>query len=180
MKPLTPRQNAFCAEYLKDLNATKAAIRAGYSAAAAEAIGSRLLSYAKVRRVVDAAIERRAARVEVKVDDVLRELIAMANVDIRQAFRPDGSMLSLHEMPADVARMIQSVETSELFGYAPGEEGKVQIGHVRKVKFWSKEKALELLGKHLKMYTDKVEHQGEVSIKVIDPYSVDPKKEESK
>ena len=163
--PLTPRQWRFVAEYVKDLNGTKAAIRAGYSAKSADVSASRLLAKAKVKREVDAVLERRALRVEVKQDDVVRELLAMAQTDMRQAFDENGALRPLHEMPADVAKMISGVETEELFEYVgqgPDRE-RVHVGNVRKVKFWSKEKALELLGRHLKMFTDKLELKADAS-----------------
>ena len=170
MRPLTPKQNAFCAEYLKDMNATKAAIRAGYSAKSAEAIGAQLLKKTRVARIIDSALGRRALRVEVTTDDVLRELIAMAQTDISQAFDENGTLRPFADMPHDVRRMISAVETEELKGMVIGADGEMDIGtvgKVRKVKFWSKEKALELLGRHLKMYVDKVEHSADSSLEAL-------------
>lgn len=167
---LTPKRRRFIAEYLKDLNATKAAIRAGYSAKNADVVGPRLLGKVSVKREVDAALERRAVRTEVKQDDVLRELLAMADVDPSRAVDPvTGKLLPLHEMPADVRRSIASVEVFEEWGGRGDERAKV--GEVIKVKFWPKDKALELLGKHLKMFTDKVQHEGGVAISIVDPFA---------
>lgn len=180
MKPLTFRQRRFVAEFVKDMKGPKAAIRAGYSSATADSQASRLLKKPRVRREIESELERRALDADLKPTDIIRELKAMANLDISQAFGEDGAMLPLHEMPADVKRAIAAVETSELFGYAPGEEGKTQIGHIRKLKFWPKDKALELLGKYLKMFTDRVEHQGDVRILVTDPYSQPPGQGEGK
>jgi len=152
---LTPRQNRFVAEYIKDLNGEKAAIRAGYRAENAKAQASRLLTKANVKREVDAAVERRSLRVEVKADDVLRELLALATVDTSLAYDANGKLLPIREMPADLRRAIAGVEVFEEFeGHG---EDRVKVGEVIKVKFWSKEKALELLGRHLKMFTDKFE-----------------------
>jgi phage terminase small subunit len=153
---LTPKERLFAREYLRDLNATRAAIRAGYSKASAASIGSENLQKPDVRDLIDTAIEQRELRVEVKADDVLRELRAMASVDVREAYDENGALLPLHEMSPDVRKMIASVEAEEIFA-GRGEERTV-VGTLRKVKFWPKDKALELLGRHLRMFVDRVEH----------------------
>ena len=71
---LTPKQQRFVDEYLVDLNATQAAIRAGYSEHTAEVQGCRLLSKAKVREAVEAALKVRSKRTEIDQDWVLSEL----------------------------------------------------------------------------------------------------------
>lgn len=78
---MTPRQALFIREYLVDLNATQAAIRAGYKAHSAEVHASRLLSKANIRRAVDTAMARRAARTDITADRVLMKLWAIANAD---------------------------------------------------------------------------------------------------
>lgn len=170
--PLGVKQARFVEEYLKDLNGTQAAIRAGYSPRTAESQGSRLLNNAKVRRVVDEALERRASRVEVKSDDVLRELLRLSMTDIGQAFDEEGKLKKLHEMPEDVRRAIAGVEVEELFeGRGDSRE---HVGQVRKIKFWDKVKGLELLGKHLKLFTDRVEHSGTLTLEQLITGSYEP------
>lgn len=149
---LNVKQSRFVAEYLVDLNATQACIRAGYSAKTAGTNGPRLLANARIRKEIDAAVARRAERVEVKTDDVLRELLRLARSDVGQAFAATGDLLPVHEMPEDTRRAIAAVEIEQRFT----SEGEAYL--VKKVKFWDKTKGLELLGKHLKLFTDKVEH----------------------
>lgn len=157
--PLNPKQAAFVREYLVDLNATQAALRVGYSKKTAYAQGARLLKNVEVAKAINAAQDRRADRVEVKADDVLRELMRIGMCDIRQAYTTEGRLKPIHEMPEDVARAIGGVETEELWEN-DGEDGeRVRVGDVRKVKFWPKVQALELLGKHLKLFTEKHEHR---------------------
>jgi phage terminase small subunit len=151
-KDLSPKHQRFVGEYLVDLNGKQAAIRAGYSPKSAEVTASRLLSNTKVRKAINAAKERRADRVEVKSDDVLRELKLIAFCDVRQAYTPDGRLKPIHEIPEDVARAI-SLEAEDVL--VPGTDERAQSS---KLKFWSKPQALELLGKHLKLFTEKVEH----------------------
>lgn len=78
---LTPRQAAFVVEYLIDLNATQAAIRAGYSANGADVQAVRLLADARVRAAVDAGKASRAADLKVTAADVVRILLKEATAD---------------------------------------------------------------------------------------------------
>ena len=145
---LTPRQERFVAEYLVDLNGTQAAIRAGYSATGANVTGVRLLSNPTVAARIAAGKERQAERLEVKADTVLRELLRIATADLSQAFDEDGNLLPIPQMPEDVRRAVAGMKVRT------DDDGAV----LREVKFWDKNKALELLGKHLKLYTEKIEH----------------------
>lgn len=162
---MSPLQARFVVEYLKDLSPTKAAIRAGYAEGSAESKGYALLKVPKVREAIDDAIRRRSERVEIRTDDVLRELLRLATVDIGQAFDEQGRLKPMHEMPADVRRAIASVETIELYG-GDGRE-RVEIGQIRKIKFWDKTKALEMLGRHLKLFTDRVEHSVSMTLEQL-------------
>lgn len=170
---LTAKQARFVAEYLKDLNATKAAERAGYSAKTAHSQGPRLLEHVEVKRALNEHSKRRAERVEIKADDVLRELRRLALVDIGEAFDTEGRLKPIHEIPIDVRRAMSAVEVQQVFDH--DGEHRYHSGDLMKVKFWDKTKGLELLGKHLKLFTDKVEHSGGVVINVVDPYAEKPK-----
>lgn len=152
---LTPKQQRFVAEYPIDLNATQAAVRAGYSPRTANKIGAQLLAKPLVAKALQEALEARAARVQVKADDVLRELLRIATVDVREAFDDDGNLKAVKDLPEDVARAIAGIDVDELW-QGRGEE-REQIGVTRKVRFWDKPRALELLGKHLKLFVEKVE-----------------------
>ena len=78
MSGLNPKQQRFVEEYLIDLNATQATIRAGYSARGAEVQGFRLLSNAKIKVAIEAAQAARAQRTEISQDMVIREWLAIA------------------------------------------------------------------------------------------------------
>jgi phage terminase small subunit len=159
---LAPKQARFVDEYPIDVNAKAAAIRAGYSPKTAQEQGSRLLSNVKIRQAIDERILARSKRTEITADTVLRELLRLARVDIGEAFKPDGSLKSIHDMPEDVRRAIAGVEVDELF-HGHGQD-REQIGYTRKVKFWDKTRALELLGRHLKLFVDKIEVEGRVTL----------------
>lgn len=155
---LTPKQAAFCAEYLIDLNATQAAIRAGYSEKTAASIGQENLKKPEIQREVSRMMGERAKRVEVSSDTVLAELLKLATVDIGLAFKEDGSLKAIHDMPEEIRRAIAGVDVFEEFE-GRGED-REQVGWTKKIRFWDKTKALEMLGRHLRLFTDKLEHSG--------------------
>jgi phage terminase small subunit len=111
-----------------------------------------------VREEVDRQIAAQQKRTQLNSDRVLQELWRLGTVDIRQAFNADGSMKRIHDIPEDVARAVAGIETDELFDGA-GKE-REQVGFTRKIKLTDKTRALELLGRHFKMFTDKIEVSG--------------------
>lgn len=143
---LNPKQAIFVREYLIDKNATKAAIRAGYSAKTADRIGPELLGNSCVEAAVNKALIKQQERTEVTADRVLRELAAIAFADTRKLYREDGSIKSPGELDDRTASALAGIDTEE----RDGEDG--YRAYTRKVKQWDKVKALELLGKHLGLY----------------------------
>jgi phage terminase small subunit len=155
---LNDRQNRFVKEYLIDCNAKQAAIRAGYSAKTAEQIGSRLLRHVVVRAAIDAAMTRRAEKVGLSAESVLRQLQRMVEADIAQCFDEHGNLKPIHEIPVELRTAIASVESEELWE-GRGED-RVRIGSARKVKLWDKNSAIEKAMKHLGLLKERVEHTG--------------------
>jgi phage terminase small subunit len=146
---MTPRQKRFVEEYLIDLNATQAAIRAGYSPNRADATANKLLSFTEVQDTVAAAMAERSKRTEVTADQVVKELAVLAFTDFRKAvsWGPDGvRLLPSDELSADEAAIIAEVS-----------ETRSENGGSIKAKRYDKLKALELLGRHLGMFKDRVE-----------------------
>jgi phage terminase small subunit len=144
---VTPKQERFVQEYLIDLNATQAAIRAGYSKKTANVIGRQNLI--KLSDPIEKAISERAERSQITSDRVLQELARIAFVDLRKVFRwgPDGvTLLPSDELTEDEAAIVAEVS-----------ETTTESGGSIKGKRFDKLKALELLGKHLGMFTDKVQ-----------------------
>jgi phage terminase small subunit len=157
-KGLTPKERLFALEYLVDLNATQAAIRAGYSKKTAGAIGHENLKKPEIKEFLDEQIAKREKRVEVTADRVLAELMRVGFSDLRRAFNEDGSLKAPKDWPDDVAAAMSSVEVVEEFE-GKGED-RQQVGWTKKVKLWDKPRALEMLGKHLKLFAERVEHSG--------------------
>lgn len=152
--PLTKRQEEFCRQYMIDLNGTQAAIRAGYSKKGAHVQAAQLLSNPKVRSFANTLKAERAERTEITSDRVLMEIGRLAFADIRRVFTEDGKLLPVHLLPSEVAASISAIEvvTSKVPGGEPGD-----VEHTAKIKFWDKRGSLELLGRHLKLFTDKIE-----------------------
>lgn len=93
------------------------------------------------------------ARDEWSKEMVLRELRRAGQSDIRDVFNEQGAMVPVHEWTDEAARAVASVKVKEL----TDNMGNV-IGELKEIKFWDKTKSLELIGKNLKMFTDKTEH----------------------
>lgn len=113
---LTPKQQTFVDEYLVDLNATQAAIRAGYSKKTARSQGERMLTNVDVAAAIQKGFQERSERTQITAEKVLLELAVIAFADLQQL--------------ADMGGRISD-----------------------------KLKALELIGKHLGMFTEKVENK---------------------
>lgn len=154
---LTKKQKRFIDEYLIDLNATQAAIRAGYSPGTAQQIGSENLSKPVIRARLDKAIAERSKRTGVNADRVIMELAKIAFVNAEDVIDMDTATVKAGALPEDTAA-IQSVKLKTF-----GEDGIE-----REIKMADKLKALELLGKHLGMFTEKVNLAGSIPVVIRD------------
>lgn len=154
------KHDLFAREYVIDLNATRAAIAAGYSAATAESAGSRLLSNVKIKRRIDQLLTARATRLEIKADRVAEELhrLAFANMQDYMRVNADGwPELDLSTLTRDQAAAIQEFSEDATGGTGDGERRQVLR---RRFKLADKRGSLELLGRHLGMFQDNVKVTG--------------------
>lgn len=156
---LTDKQQRFVAEYLKDLNATQAAIRTGYSPKTAQEQGSRLLSNAMIAQAVSDGAAKRLDRAELTAVRVLEEMRRIAFSDIQGLFDAAGNLKPIHELTPDQAAAIASIEVVKKNVAA----GDGQVDTIHKIKVWDKPKVLDMLGKHFGLLIEKVEHSGEVA-----------------
>lgn len=152
---LTAKQQRFANEYLIDLNATQAAIRAGYSAATADQQGSRLLANVKVRAYIDGQMAEISKRTGVNQERIVRELARIAFLDPTQLVNMDSAELQ-DAANADDRAAIASVKVKSMSGDVEMVE--------REVKFADKLKALELLGKRFGMWVDKQQIEGNLVV----------------
>lgn len=146
---MTKKQKRFIEEYLIDLNATQAAIRAGYSPDTAKSIGSENLTKPDIKAQIARAMAERSRRTGVNADRVIMELAKIAFVNANDVIDPKTATIKEGALPEDTAA-IQSVKVKTF-----GEDGLE-----REIKMADKLKALELLGKHLGMFRDKLEVSG--------------------
>lgn len=142
---LNDQQKLFCREYVKDLNATQAAIRAGYSKKTAQQISSRLLLNVVISAEIAKLNDERFKIVQEEGVDVIRELGTLATIDMGDYYTTDENgkrtAIPLSKIPAYKRRAIKEVRTMD------GETV---------YKFWNKDKALENLGRHGRLFVDQV------------------------
>ena len=162
---LTAKQQRFVEEYLVDLNATQAAIRAGYSAKNADKIGPELLGKTRVAEAIKQAMAKRSRRTGINQDRVLRELAKIAFVNPTDVINMDEATIRGEANREDTAA-IASVKVKTI----PSEDGDIVE---REVKMCDKLKALELIGKHLGMFTDKLNVNAEMAVKIVDDINDD-------
>lgn len=142
---LSEQQKRFCEEYIIDFNGTRAATKAGYKSAKTQA--SRLLSQDNIQEYVQEIIQKRSKRVNVTADDVINELAKLAFVSVEDLYcEITGDLLPINEMNEKAKAAISSLETKSI------RVGKDSYKKINVAKTYSKEKALELLGKHLGIY----------------------------
>jgi phage terminase small subunit len=156
VRPLTGKQQLFVQEYLKDLNATQAAIRAGYSAKTASSQGERLLRNVEVQKAVTEQMASRSARVQIDADWMLQRLGEDVEADMADLYGEDGNLKPVQEWPPIWRKgLVAGVETIE----EKDDDGKV-TGIVRKVKLADRTRLKEMLGKHVDVqaFKDRVEH----------------------
>jgi phage terminase small subunit len=144
---LTPKQDAFCREYLVDLNATQAAIRAGYSARTAHVQGPRLLANVRVAGRVAALQDARAERTNVEADRVLTEIALLSHSDIRHyVIDPSGNLALAPGAPDDAMRAVSSVKRrSRTRTYGELVETTIEV----EFRLWDKPASVRMAASHL-------------------------------
>lgn len=156
---LTAKQERFVQEYLIDLNATQAAIRAGYSAKTANEQGSRLLTNVSVRTRIDERMAEISKRTGVNQERIVRELARIAFVNPTELVNMDDATI-LPEASVDDTAAIASVKVKEVSGDFESIE--------REIRFADKLKALELLGKRFGMWIDKQQVDVQGAVQIVD------------
>ena len=156
---LTQKQKKFIEEYLIDLNATQAAIRAGYSPNTARQIGSENLSKPVIQNAIDKAMAERSRRTGINQDRVIHEIAKLAFLNPVDVIDMDEATIK-GEANRDDTACIASVKVKVV----PTDEGSITE---REVKTYDKLKALELLGKHLGMFTDKLKMESNIPVVIV-------------
>lgn len=158
MKELEPMQRRFVEEYLFDLNQTKAAIRAGYSARSAASRASKLMKQKKVAEAVQTAMAERSRRTGVSQDRIIEELAKVAFVNPADLMDLNTAKVKDGFSAADAAAV-----STVRYKRSSSETGS---SVERNIDMHNKIKALELLGKHLGMFNDKLSVETDTVLKV--------------
>lgn len=182
---LNDKQRRFVDEYLIDLNATQAAIRAGYSEKTAGSQGFDLLKKPEIADAIHSAMQERAERTEITQDRVLKELAKIGFSDIRRVIAwgesvacrdPDTEEMTI----SNGVSLVNSGEVDDDTAAAISEISQTAQGI--KLKLYDKRAALVDIGRHLGMFTDKVEHTGKDGAPLLEGIKVtfvDPKSDAS-
>lgn len=157
---LTEKQIRFCEEYVIDLNATQAAIRAGYSEGSAKEQGSRLLTNANIQDYLSELKQKASDILEITHQDVLKRLKTWAESDITETIGLTPEQLK--ELPLEIRQLITSYKHTKKtyqIGDDPVTEDYIEL------KFVSKEKAIEMIGRHIGFYEkDNSQQAGNIMI----------------
>lgn len=164
MAQLTEKQKRFADEYLIDLNATQAAIRAGYSPRSAGEQASRLLKNAKVRAYIDERMAELSRRTGVNQERILRELARIAFVNAPDLINMADATVREDATVDDMAA-IASVRVKII----PTENGQ---GIEREIRLADKIRALDLLGKRFAMWTERQQIDANFGVQIIDDVGV--------
>jgi len=141
----------FCERYVIHLNATQAAEEAGVTGKYVQQIGSQMLNHHLCQPYIEWLRGQQYEKMGVSQDRVLLELCRMAYVDVGDMYDEFGCLKQIQDMPEDVRRAIASVETKEI--YEQDGPRKKYVGDAKRVKLGPKEKALEMLAKHVGLFS---------------------------
>jgi phage terminase small subunit len=161
-KPLRDKQQRFIEEYLIDLNATQAAVRAGYSAKTAHEIGQENLRKPAIAFAINQAKLAQSERTSITADQTLQEYASIAFSDMREhaVWGPDGVTLkpsaTLSDAAAKAVQEVSSVTKTRTYSPSAGESVTTVEVHTR-IKLYNKQAALRDLAEHLKLLGS---HQG--------------------
>lgn len=153
---LTPKQKRFVDEYLIDLNATQAAIRAGYAEKNARVIAAQNLTKLNVQEEIEKRMNDREKRTEITQDKVLQEFAHIAFDDIRnylEFWTDENGKLQVELKPSE------EIDTRNI-AEIQFDNGKL------KFKLYPKDNALTQLGRHLGLFNDKFNFDGTINLNV--------------
>lgn len=156
---LTAKQRRFVEEYLIDLNATQAALRAGYSQKSADNIAAQLLGKTHISAAIQQRMDQRSRRTDITADRVLREIACLGYSNVLHYQVDDSNNLVLApDAPPEAMRAVSSIKRKTRI--IPRKDGEAIVEHELEFRLWDKNTALGNLGKHLKLFTDRVELMG--------------------
>jgi len=151
MNKLTPKQRKFCLEYLKDFNATRAAVEAGYSKKTASVIGTENLGKPNIQDYLAERTRKYTEKAEIDIELILSHLYNMAFFDVKEMLDERGDLLPTSEWPPIAGKLISGMDIKKTIDSKGGE-----TVIVKSIKMPSRERNTENLGRYLAMFTDKI------------------------
>lgn len=147
MARLSEKQERFCQNYVIDFHGTNSAIRAGYPARSASVTAAKLLINGKIKARIAEIRAAASAKTGISLERTLDQLGAMAFADPADMYHPDtGDLLPVDQMPESIRRAIVSIEVDEI------EVNGMKMGVTKKIKLAPKDKATDMIMKHLGEY----------------------------
>lgn len=156
MAKLTDKQELFAREYLKDLNATQAAIRAGYSEKTANEQGAQNLAKLSVANRISGLKAVRNQEIGIDASYVLRRLVEIDQMDVLDILLANGELKPIKDWPKVWRTTLSGMDVTEMAGDA--------AGLLKKIKWPDKVKNLELLGKHVSVQAFKEQTKTEHTV----------------
>lgn len=159
---MTEKQKRFCDEYLTDLNATQAAVRAGYSKKTAYSIGEENLRKPEIKEYIEKRMAEKESQLIADQDEVMRYLTAVMRRE-----KMESVVVTLN---------------TEKISYVPDENGTMRKQTVKQeipqiieipAQLRDANKAAELLGKAYGIYTDKVDVDADMDLNITIDYGED-------
>lgn len=151
---LTDKQELFCREYMKDLNGSQAALRAGYSEKTAHSIGAENLSKPAIQQRIAELKAERAEEVGIDAKYVLNRLVQIDQMDVADILNDDLSMKPLRDWPKSWRTTLSGLDIQAL------SSGEADVSIIKKIKWPDKVKNLELLGRHVNVRAFEKEQEG--------------------
>lgn len=181
---LTPMQRLFALEHIVDLNATRAAIRAGFSEKSAAQQAHALMKNPLVLAEIERQKAERMDRIRMDADKLLVRLFEEADADLADLYETDGSLKPVRDWPPIWRKgLVTGIEANEMLGTGDDGEEKPVIGIIRKVRLADRHKVKELIGRHTRVgaWKDRVEHDltdpAKEFVQQISGRSIRPKEE---
>lgn len=166
MEGLTDKQKRFCEEYIIDLNATQASIRAGYSKDTANVQGAQNLSKLSIQEYISQLQQSKSEELNITQNKVLQELCKIAFGDVKNYFDDMGRLIDINELENQVSASIKSVTVQQEKSQAQGE---VFIeSTIKKIESYDKLKAIDTINKMLGFYSkDNEQKKGESQVTIF-------------
>ena len=154
----TVDQDIFCYEWAKDRNGARAAIAAGYSEKTAASQASRLLKNVNIQKKIRKILDKVFYTDQVEIEQIVNKLLIMANYDPAEMYDKQGNLKNIHDIPEKIRRIMTSIKSNRT------EISEAVFTTIDEIKTPDRLKAVELLGRYLKMFVDQVEHKGSVNL----------------